>query len=68
MNEQEIYNIVREQEREINNILIDSSLYLGMSQTDSQKLLHYLVASYFYPLTGESSRALPKAIQFEPAI
>jgi hypothetical protein len=68
MNKQEIYNVIKEQEREINNIFIDSSLYLGMSQTDRQKLLYYLVASYFYLLTGESSRALPKAIQFGPAM
>ena len=68
MNEQERYNVIREQEREINNILINSSLYLGISQTDRQRLLRYLVAYYFYFLTGESNRALPKAIQFGPAM
>ncbi len=50
MNEHEITNVTREQKKEIVNILIDSSLYLDMSQTDRQKLLHYLVASYFNPL------------------
>ena len=67
MNEQEMTNITREQETEIVNILIGSSLYLGMSQTDRQKLLHHLVASYFNPLPGENSRALPEADQIVPA-
>jgi hypothetical protein len=67
MNEQEITNVTREQENEIVNILIGSSLHLGMSQTNRQKLLHYLVASYFNPLPGENSRALPKANQIVPA-
>ena len=47
MNEQEITIVTREQKKEIINILIGSSLYLDMSQTDRQKLIHYLVASYF---------------------
>ena len=67
MNEQEITIVTREQVKEIVNILIGSSLYLDMSQTERQKLIHYLVASYFNPLTGENSRALPKANQIVPA-
>ncbi len=67
MNEQEILNITKEQENEITNICIGSSLYADMSQAERQKLLHYLVTSYFYPLPGEKSRALPKAIQIGPA-
>ena len=67
MNEQEITNVTREQENEIVNILIGSSLHLGMSETNRQKLLRYLVASYFNPLPGENSRALPKANQIVPA-
>ena len=66
MNEQEITKVIREQEKEIVNILIGSSLYLGMSQTKRQKLLNYLVASYFNPLPGGNSRALPKANQIVP--
>jgi len=67
MNEQEITKVTRAQEEEIVNILIGSSLYLGMSQTNREKLLHYLVASYFNPVPGENSRALPKADQIVPA-
>ena len=52
----------QEQENEINNILIDSSLYLEMSITERQKLLHYIVSSYFN-LPVENRRALPTAIQ-----
>lgn len=59
MNHQDIY-YTKEQEKEITKILISSPHYLGMSQSERQKLLHYLVASYFNPLPGENSRALPK--------
>ena len=47
MNEHEMMGLTREQERELTNILFDSSLYMDMSQTDKQKLLHDLVSSYF---------------------
>jgi len=63
MGKQELIKITREQEKEINNILIDSSLYLGMSQADRQNLLQYLISSYFHLLPVENSRALPKAMQ-----
>jgi hypothetical protein len=53
MNEQEITDFTREQEKEIINILIGSSRSPLMSQTNRQKLLHYLVASYFNPLSDE---------------
>ncbi len=66
MKEQKITNVTREQEEEIVNILIGSSLYPDMSQTNRQKLLHYLVASYFNPLSGENGRALPKTSQIVP--
>jgi hypothetical protein len=62
MNEREIMGVTREQERELTNILIDSSLYLEMSQTDRQKLLHDLVSSYFNFMPNQNNRALPKAI------
>jgi hypothetical protein len=63
MNDQKIITNTREQEKEINNILIASSLYLGMSPAERQKLLHYLVTSYFNLLPLENTRALPTAIQ-----
>jgi hypothetical protein len=47
MNDQEMEGVTRELQRELTNILINSSLYLDMSQTDRQKLLHDLVLSYF---------------------
>jgi hypothetical protein len=62
MNEHEMMGVTREQERELTNILIDSSLYMDMSQTDRQKLLHDLVSSYFNFLPNQNNRALPKAI------
>jgi hypothetical protein len=62
MNEHKIMGITSEQERDLTNILIGSSLYLDMSQSDRQKLLHHLVSSYFNFLTNQNNRALPKAI------
>jgi hypothetical protein len=66
MNEQEIMNCTREQEKEIANILIDSSLYLGMSPAERKKLLRYLVSSYFDFFPAKNSRALPSAMQTGP--
>jgi hypothetical protein len=63
MNEQEINRITREQEKEIINILIDSSLYLGMSLADRLELLHFLGSSYFNILPPENSRARTTALQ-----
>jgi hypothetical protein len=63
MSKQEFIKIAREQEKEINNILADSSLYLGMSPVERRKLLHYLVSSFFNLLPVENSRALPMAMQ-----
>ncbi len=63
MNVQELIKITREQEKEINNILIDSSLYLSMSPAERQRLLHYIVSSYFNLLPVENSRALPRGMQ-----
>jgi hypothetical protein len=65
MNEHEIMAVTRDLERELTNILINSSLYLDMSQTDRQELLHDLVSSYFnflpnlvqsVPSQGDSNR------------
>jgi hypothetical protein len=63
MSKREFIKITREREKEINNILADSSLYLGMSPTERRKLLHYLVSSFFNYLPFENSRALPMAMQ-----
>jgi hypothetical protein len=63
MNVQELIKITKEQEKEINSILIDSSLYLSMSPAERQRLLHFIVSSYFNLLPVESSRALPLGMQ-----
>jgi hypothetical protein len=62
MSEQEIINITGDREKEINNILIDSALYLEMSPAERQKLLRYLVSSYFNLLPVKNRRALPTAM------
>jgi hypothetical protein len=66
MNEQEIMNSTPEMEKEIAHILIDSSLYLGMSPAERKKLLRYLVSSYFDFFPAKNSRALPSAMQTGP--
>ena len=52
----------REQEREIMNILLNSSLYVEMSAAEREKLLRYLVNSYFQPRVGENCRARLRAV------
>ncbi len=47
MNESPTDNLTHEQEKEIVNILIDSSLYLDMDLAERYRLLHFIVASYF---------------------
>jgi hypothetical protein len=63
MNRQESIKIIKEQEKEIANILIDSSLYVGMSPAERRKLLHYLILSYFNLLPVENRRARTTAMQ-----
>ncbi len=63
MSKQEFIKITREQEKEINHILNDSSLYLSMSAAERRKLIHYLVSSYFNLLPVENRRALPTAMR-----
>lgn len=63
MSEQNVIKISREQEKEIINILIDSSLYLGMSLEERQNLLCYLVSAYFNLLPVETRRARTTAMQ-----
>jgi hypothetical protein len=60
---QEFIKITREQEKEINNILIDSSLYMGMSPAEKRKFLHYLVSYHPNLLPVENSRAFSMAMQ-----
>ncbi len=50
-----IYN-AQDQEKEIVNILIESTLYVDMSIPERQRLLNYLVTSYFDPMLSDNSR------------
>lgn len=63
MSKQEFIKIARKQEKEINNILSDSTLYQGMSPAERRKLLHFIVSTYFKLLPVENSRVLPMAMQ-----
>jgi len=63
MSEQKINKITREQEKEIINILIGSSLYLDMPLSERQNLLHFLMSAYFDLLPVENSRARTMAMQ-----
>ena len=56
MNLNKVARRTQEQERDIINILIDSSLYLDRSPVKRQRLLDYLVSSYFDPLLYEKNR------------
>ena len=69
MNRPENIKIIREQEKEIANILSNSSLYLDMSPADRHKLLHHLVISYFFNLLPvKNETAHPSAMQTGPAM
>jgi hypothetical protein len=63
MGKQEFIKIARKQVKEINNILTDSTLYLGMPPVERRKLLHFIASSYFKLLPVDNSRALPMAMQ-----
>jgi hypothetical protein len=56
-----------EQEKEIINILVNSSLYIGMSQEERQRLLNYLVSSYFDPALGTSGLVFNKSKHNTPS-
>ena len=58
----------REQEREIMGILLSSSLYVEMSAAEREKLLRYLVSSYFQPREGENCRAHLRAVRSASAL
>ena len=46
--EYKLLGTASEQEKELINILIGSSLYRGMYPDEKKKLINYLVPSYFY--------------------
>lgn len=50
----------QEQEKEIANILIESSLYVDMPLPERQRLLDYLVTSYFDPMLTDNPRTFLK--------
>jgi hypothetical protein len=58
---------IRKEEEEIMNILLSSSLFGEMSEFDRQKLLRYLVTSYFHPREGENCRAHLRAAKSRSA-
>jgi hypothetical protein len=47
MNESLANSGSQEEEKELVNILIDSSLYLDMNLVERYRLLHFLMASYY---------------------
>ena len=56
----------RQQEEEIMNILMGSSLFEEMTVEERNKLLSYLVSSYFRPRMGENCRAHLRLVQSVP--
>jgi len=58
----------KKQEEEIMDILLSSTLFEGMSETERQKLLRYLVASYFQPRVGGHCRAHLKSVRSIPHV
>lgn len=58
----------RKQEEEIMGILLNSSLFVEMSAAEREKLLRYLVTSYFQPRVGENCRAHLKAVRSVPGM
>jgi hypothetical protein len=62
MSEYKLFGSASEQEKELINILIDSSLYRDMYPEDKKKLVDYLVTSYFSDIRM-NSRALPVVIE-----
>ena len=53
MRSEDTDKVTQDQEKEIVNILVDSTLYLSMSMQERQRLLDYLVSSYFKPVHGD---------------
>jgi hypothetical protein len=51
------------QEEEVMSILLNSTLFGDMSMLEREKLLLYLVNSYYQPRSGENCRARLKSIR-----
>jgi len=66
MNDYKLFDNPHEQEKELISVLLNSSLYEDMAPEDKQKLLNYLVTSYFNILTGNNSWSHPSASQCGP--
>jgi len=62
MDNYKLFGSANKQEEELMCILLSSSLYQDMAPEDKQKLLNYLITSYFNIVSIENSRALPAAI------
>jgi len=59
LSEDKLLRTASERENELEKILIDISLYRDMYPEEKQKLINYLVLSYFNN-TQKHSRALPR--------
>jgi hypothetical protein len=68
MSSYKLFDTTTEQEEELMCILLKSSLYQDKAPEDKQKMLNYLVASYFNILSSKYSWALPSAIRCRPTI
>ena len=67
MGKQKTASQTDKQEQEIMSILLSSSLYGEMSQDEKDRLLQYLVRSYFESQSsGEKSQARPKVVRNVP--
>ena len=59
LSEDKVFSTASVQEKELENILIDISLYRDMYPEEKKKLINYLVLSYFNNIQ-KHSRALPR--------
>ncbi len=57
--EYQLPDTASEEEQELIQILIDSSLFRDMYPDEKQKLLNYLVSSYFKTTPARTSGSLP---------
>jgi hypothetical protein len=63
MNEGETMDFNGEQEQEITEILTGSSLFLDMHPAERERMLDYIVSSYFNALPNENSRTCEPAVK-----
>ncbi len=59
MNNPLLFGTANDRVKELNSILLRSSLYQDMAPDDKRELLNYLVTSYFDVLPDRNNRALP---------